>query len=438
MTVETRQTLEEQVGEVAAWLGRLEARNATPVRYGHGRLDAQGHILNKVASVVGAPEPLLTQPADAPASYPHIWNAPQLGKVQWNGIAANAADIPFFGKDTDLGALVRNTAEVIGVFAHIETDKGRPHHRSSLRVDAMVDIERQLGRLLPPRWPEALLGPIDWDQAAIGKGLFDRSCASCHKPLAREDLKSPAGEQMKAISPSGFETTDIALACNTFLHRSKAGNLSGRRQLVVAKGRIEEEDVTRALLVNLSVGSILGQADVLARKTLEEYFFGTNRPSDVFIAGLEDIDYLPEDKDPARKAKAAQCLKSKDDILAYKARPLNGIWATAPYLHNGSVPTLYDLLLPARLRVAVRNGEPPARSFAAGAPVRPERFTVGAAFDADRVGIALEQPGPSFGFAVRGGDGVPILGNYNNGHEYGAETMTDPERKALVEYLKTL
>ncbi len=36
--------------------------------------------------------------------------------------------------------------------------------------------------------------------------------------------------------------------------------------------------------------------------------------------------------------------------LGYIARPLNGIWATAPYLHNGSVPTLYDLLLPAEQR----------------------------------------------------------------------------------------
>ena len=30
----------------------------------------------------------------------------------------------------------------------------------------------------------------------------------------------------------------------------------------------------------------------------------------------------------------------------YLARPLNGIWWTGPYLHNGSVPTLYDLLHP--------------------------------------------------------------------------------------------
>ena len=36
--------------------------------------------------------------------------------------------------------------------------------------------------------------------------------------------------------------------------------------------------------------------------------------------------------------------------LAYKARPLNGIWATPPYLHNSSVPNLYELLLPAEQR----------------------------------------------------------------------------------------
>lgn len=34
------------------------------------------------------------------------------------------------------------------------------------------------------------------------------------------------------------------------------------------------------------------------------------------------------------------------EVRAYKARPLDGIWATAPFLHNGSVPTVYQLLSP--------------------------------------------------------------------------------------------
>ena len=45
-------------------------------------------------------------------------------------------------------------------------------------------------------------------------------------------------------------------------------------------------------------------------------------------------------------ATSEECMAAQDDLLAYKARPLTGIWATAPYLHDGSVPTLYDLLLP--------------------------------------------------------------------------------------------
>jgi cytochrome c peroxidase len=50
-----------------------------------------------------------------------------------------------------------------------------------------------------------------------------------------------------------------------------------------------------------------------------------------------------------------QCFKSQSPLFAYKARPLDGIWATAPYLHNGSVPTLYDLLTPPDQRPASFN-----------------------------------------------------------------------------------
>lgn len=39
--------------------------------------------------------------------------------------------------------------------------------------------------------------------------------------------------------------------------------------------------------------------------------------------------------------------------LAYRVRNMDGIWATAPYLHNNSVPNLYQLLLPAAERDAV-------------------------------------------------------------------------------------
>jgi hypothetical protein len=98
-------------------------------------------------------------------------------------------------------------------------------------------------------------------------------------------------------------------------------------------------------------------------------------------------------------------------LQAYKARPLNGIWASSPYLHNGSVPTLHDLLLPVAQR--------------------PARFAVGRwEFDPNKVGYVSDGAGP---FVVD----TAVTGNSNRGHEYGVDLAED-DRRALVEYLKTL
>src|SRR5436305_6895021 len=102
-------------------------------------------------------------------------------------------------------------------------------------------------------------------------------------------------------------------------------------------------------------------------------------------------------------------------LRAYKARSLNGIWATAPYLHNGSVPSLYDLLLPPR-----------SKSTQAG-EVRPDKFQVGSR-EFDPVHVVLKSEGYN-GFTFD----TSHLGNHNTGHEYGTK-LTNDERMDLVEY----
>jgi hypothetical protein len=102
-------------------------------------------------------------------------------------------------------------------------------------------------------------------------------------------------------------------------------------------------------------------------------------------------------------------------LLAYKARPLEGIWATAPYLHNGSVPSLYDLLLP------------PAQ--------RPATFFVGTRnFDPKKVGYdtAPGTPGNSFRYDTS------LPGNSNKGHVYGVGSLSTTQRAELLEYLKSI
>ncbi len=99
----------------------------------------------------------------------------------------------------------------------------------------------------------------------------------------------------------------------------------------------------------------------------------------------------------------------------YANHPLDGIWARAPYLHNGSVPTLRDLL------------EPPER--------RPAAFYRG--YDVyDQAGVGFvtdvaEENGRTF---FRYDTSIP--GNGNGGHVYGT-TLSDEEKRAIVEYMKT-
>jgi hypothetical protein len=125
------------------------------------------------------------------------------------------------------------------------------------------------------------------------------------------------------------------------------------------------------------------------------------------------------------------------DVLAlaphYRARPLDGVWATAPYLHNGSVPTLRDMLLPQDRR--------------------PASFCVGSReFDPVNVGVVTKADNKDPCAAGLTNFDVSLLGNSNRGHSFeGKETdvtklppgvigpaLTGDERRSLVEYLKTL
>ena len=98
--------------------------------------------------------------------------------------------------------------------------------------------------------------------------------------------------------------------------------------------------------------------------------------------------------------------------MTYKARPLDGIAFTAPFLHNGSVPSMYELLLP------------PAQ--------RTKQFWVGSRqLDPIKLGFSTAQEPQSVLLDTN------LLGNSNSGHTYGTE-LGETDRLALLEYLKTL
>lgn len=109
----------------------------------------------------------------------------------------------------------------------------------------------------------------------------------------------------------------------------------------------------------------------------------------------------------------------------YQSPPLDGVWATAPYLHNGSVPTLYDML---------------------NSKSRPKIFTRSfrtdeSAYDKKKIGWRIETfdsaPNWDNAWEARRIYDTTQPGRGNGGHTYG-DSLTDPQRWAIIEYLKML
>jgi hypothetical protein len=103
----------------------------------------------------------------------------------------------------------------------------------------------------------------------------------------------------------------------------------------------------------------------------------------------------------------------------YANLPLDGLWLRAPYLHNGSVPTLWDLLNPRTARPAFY-------------------FRGSDEYDWKKLGFKSESPTAANGTAYFRYD-TSEPGNSNKGHEghaYGTD-LSDDEKWALIEYLKT-
>lgn len=114
----------------------------------------------------------------------------------------------------------------------------------------------------------------------------------------------------------------------------------------------------------------------------------------------------------------------------YAATPLTGVWANYPYLHNGSVPTLYHLLGPESERpgifnvMAARNFDPGRvgqRLYPNGEVELPDETALLQKYGNDRDWFNANRPGCG-----------------NMGHDFWHRIQTDANRMALIEYLKTL
>lgn len=431
--------------------------NGTPVRYGYSRLDAFGRIFNRILGHLTPNDPQNNNPANAPVSYPFLWDTPYHDFVQWNGIGNNREDS--FGGF--LGPLGRNTGEVLGVFATFDLQKGENQFSSSVSKINLIRLERHLLSLESPAWPEDILGAIDQEKAREGRKVFEKyECYRCHENPAGTPAFDPRDSdrlikaQFSTVAVPGITAndqikTDAQMASNALTYSGKAGSFKGleKSSSKDCPTPFEEEDSAAGLL-SFAVTAVLKKRDDEKNVFLQAF-----QSAYIFIATLLD-NPVPRVKERyidniETSMKSLDCnpLAAAQSLATYKGRPLNGIWATPPYLHNGSVPNLYELFLPSCTEEERSNGT----------ECRSQTFTLGSReFDPVKVGYEIkaksDYPG-LFEFDTR------LPSNYNTGHEYAAgrtpvavfdahgkptgEFKTLPaintmEREQLVEYLKTL
>jgi hypothetical protein len=318
-------------------------------------------------------------------NFPPVWDASWLDWVQYNGSIQQP--------------MGRNVGEALGVRSRINL-LGYPgkQFQNTVHVDNLHEIEVLLGGegygkgVWSPKWPEDILGKIDRDKAAKGKKLYDVLCLHCHQPpMDSEEGRKPE------------RWTNFT-------------NSEGRQFFKVIMIPLAE------------VGTDPNEAQNFAKRTADSGPLGLGT-----ISAREGLMYISQKVIDQAYAELKLTPQQREDWngyrandlitpLAYKARPHNGVWATPPYLHNGSVPNAFALLSPAS--------------------ERPKVFYLGSKqYDPVKLGLNAD---PLEGATEFRAD---LPGNSNAGHEFNdgpkrsgviGRKLSEEERMQIIEYLKTL
>lgn len=243
----------------------------------------------------------------------------------------------------------RNLAQGVALV----TDFDWPTFTTTIRVKALEDVSKLARKAKAPSWPVDVLGKVDTDLAKKGQTLFKDKCLSCHDP------------KEASLTPGSAEYNYMDVGTDDSYYQ----------------GQIEP----------------IGAYDLFSQVLAPMMTAVKAR-----TAVVEDIS----DMAPFQTGRTPVVWR-KPTGNKFVAKPLAGIWATAPYLHNGSVPTIADLLKPAK--------------------ERPVDFYVGSfVYDAKTLGYVSDSNDPRCFHLV-----TTELGNSNQGHEF---LVDDPA--ALIEFLK--
>ena len=486
-----------------------QAKSPAALEEGFARLDALNRIGNEVfAMQMNLPENM--HPITAPVSFPYIWNAPWFDWVQYNssiqqpmvrnlgeamGVKGktNLADpgnpfeayIPiehlheierllagskqpwqareFSGlqspKWTDLaqaGVLPKLDEERVaqGRKLYLEGDRAK-HDRAGLCV----------GCHLPPLSSAEIFRPKFWQSpASAQEAVSDRAegTASEHKFLKLvvlpaieigTDCRAAYGMAYRTVSTPRFIKNSGTLLPPLAADQIPADCPQSTPVMPKAASGAGREDARVTTNFGVALGEVVNEVKnhwytATHKSTEEQAEFDGFRPNGI-RALVRNDEYPSKCSTPGSKPYAdgdgSNC--PNPALPSYRARPLNGVWATAPFLHNGSIPNLYLLLASqaerdrqaAKFYVGARDFDPAN----VGYQYRVDKGTPGEC-PAQRIDLQVlashqglfeldtTKPGNrNAGHLFAGERATHVAGNIGRG-------LTCEERFAIIEYLKSL
>ena len=330
---------------------------------------------------------------EQPQRFPPVWGFKDYDWIEWT---INTTTV-----------LERNFTETLGAGATVVLDPRRTASlfESSIPIRNMHDLEWLAYYIDPPRWPTAIFGEIKPDLAAAGEGIFRSRCAGCHE--YGDDRRTPNGLiRLRGMRPEEVGT-DATVAVRISCPVPDTGALAIPPRSYTAEESQLLRDCAGVKAGTAFTGNSFARTVQAAVDSIKQKAFAAAGIDAAQQRAMEDLD---------RRGGVFwrdTLLDTRPPYGPYAPRPLYGIWAAAPYLHNGSVPTLYHLLLPPEQR--------------------PKTFALGKReYDPVRLGFAVDTACDQQDCVVdttRTGDG-------NGGHLFGTD-LAEPDRMALLEYLKT-
>ena len=385
--------------------GALDAflNDLYPIREGPTRTSALGRGVNGEFAEL---DPSNATRNTGPTSFPPLWYTHDFDWVQ----SPAAINQP----------LGRNVTESWGVSVQVELKDAANRFKSTHQMVDMFWMETLLGTLKAPKWPEAILGPIDRERAERGKRLFNDAVWDKAPAAAQVELEPDPAALIGGPNPAR-PTTGYCARCHAPALETQP-NRYDRRYLQLPLYRqdvmgTDEDDQKQFRVREIKTG-------FLAPIFKSQPVVGIGPALTVTVNGIVDRWFTDQNiTAPCRPIMEGYRENRFRAPAAYPARPLDGYWSTGPFLHNGSVRTMYQLLSP----VAER-----AKSFPIGSRE----------FDPVSLGYSDEPVPGAWVFDTT------LDGNSNGGHEFRdapANTpgvigplLTHEQRLDIIEYLKVL